>query len=291
MRRPSALVPVIAGFGVVLLLLLAVAVIGVTHIRLISDQLSAIVSERNQKAEAAATMRGLHEARYQALLLADSQPDPFLRDEEMMHFSRLAEDFLKTRERFLSLPLDEEELDLWNSLRGEVRKVEELALSVFEMLQADQLGNARQMIKQTLLPHQRRMMEGWEKLLDMQRAKNSNAVQEVKAIRDRVRNLVLALSATALAVGVIITIVVVRLSRRLEKALFEEKERAQVTLQAIGDGVIRVDTKQRIGYLNPAAELMLGLTRDETLGRPVNDILKLFERESRADITPGMAAT
>lgn len=290
MRRPSALVPVIAGFGVVLLLLLAVAVIGVTHIRLISDQLSAIVSERNQKAEAAATMRGLHEARYQALLLAASQPDPFLRDEEMMHFSRLAEDFLKTRERFLSLPLDEEELDLWNSLRGEVRKVEELALSVFEMLQADQLGNARQVIKQTLLPHQRRMMEGWEKLLDMQRAKNSNAVQEVKAIRDRVRNLVLALSATALAVGVIITIVVVRLSRRLEKALFEEKERAQVTLQAIGDGVIRVDTKQRIGYLNPAAELMLGLTRDETLGRPVNDILKLFERESRADITPGMAA-
>ena len=82
MKRPSALVPVIAGFGVILLLLLSVTAISVTHIRLISDQLSAIVSERNQKAEFAAIMHGLHESRFQSLLLAANQTDAFRRDEE-----------------------------------------------------------------------------------------------------------------------------------------------------------------------------------------------------------------
>jgi hypothetical protein len=104
MKSPSILVPVIAGFGVILLLLLSVTAISVTHIGLISDRLTSIVSERNQKAEFAATMLGLHESRFQSLLLAASQPDPFLRDEEIMHFSRMARDFIQVRDRFLGLP-------------------------------------------------------------------------------------------------------------------------------------------------------------------------------------------
>ena len=42
--------------------------------------------------------------------------------------------------------------------------------------------------------------------------------------------------------------------KRAELALYEEKERAQVTLASIGDGVIRTDGEGRIDYLNPVAE-------------------------------------
>nr|MBP8902660.1 hypothetical protein [Thiobacillaceae bacterium] len=117
MRTPSALVPVVAGFGVILLLLLAVTAIGVTHIRHLSNQLTAIVSERNQKAEFAATMHALHQARYQSLTLASSLDDPFLRDEEMMRFARMAGTFIQVRDRFLDLPLDADELELWHEIR------------------------------------------------------------------------------------------------------------------------------------------------------------------------------
>jgi PAS domain-containing protein len=290
MRSHSTQVPVIAGFGVLLLLLLSVAAIGVTHIRLISEQLTAIVSERNQKAEFAATMHGLHEARFQALMLAASQPDAFRRDEEMMRYSRMAQDFIQVRDRFLALPLDAEEMALWTVVRGEVRQVEEKAAGISELLASDALDEARRLIKSELASHQERMMQGWDELLDMQRSRNQAALREAEAARKRARGLSIALSATAMLVGVGITLFVIRLSRRLEKNLFEEKERAQVTLQAIGDGVIRFDHSMAVGYLNPAAEVMLGMTARETLNKPVGDILKLFTGEDREDLAMPMGA-
>ena len=42
--------------------------------------------------------------------------------------------------------------------------------------------------------------------------------------------------------------------KRAEQAIFAEKERAQVTLQSIGDAVISTDAEGRIEYINPVAE-------------------------------------
>jgi diguanylate cyclase (GGDEF)-like protein/PAS domain S-box-containing protein len=287
-RTPSALVPVVAGFGVILLLLLAVTAIGVTHIRHLSNQLTAIVSERNQKAEFAATMHALHQARYQSLILASSLDDPFLRDEEMMRFASMAGTFIQVRDRFLDLPLDADELELWHEIRGELLRVEEHAGQIFDLLGRDAVDAARGKIRHELLPRQKRMMQGWSRLLDMQREKNQAAQRDALAARDRAQTLAMALSAAAMLVGVGIAVFVVRLSRRLEKDLFEEKERAQVTLQAIADGVVRFDKGLDTGYLNPAAEQLLGLSAREAMGRPLGDVLRLFDRQTRGDLTAAL---
>ena len=51
------------------------------------------------------------------------------------------------------------------------------------------------------------------------------------------------------------------------EALFEEKERAQVTLNSIGDGVLSTDFRSRISFLNNIAERMTGLTQAEAAGQ------------------------
>jgi len=286
MRNPtSALLPVIAGFSVMLLLLLAVTTIGVTHIRLLSNQLTAIVSERNQKSEFAATMHGLHEARFQSLMLSSMIEDAFLRDEEIMRFSRMARDFIQIRDRYLALPLDTSERLLWEAMRNEVRQVELHANHVFDLLQSDKLEQARSYIKQVLTPHQVAMMEGWEALLQLQREKNQLALTQAHAAGDRAQRLAIGLSVAALVVGIIIAVFVVRLSRRLEKDLFEEKERAQITLQAIGDAVVRIDAHLLTWYLNPVAEHLVGQSSDEANGKPINEVLRLFEKDDRQAIT------
>ena len=57
--------------------------------------------------------------------------------------------------------------------------------------------------------------------------------------------------------------------KALEEALFEEKERAQVTLKCIGDGVACTDIAGTITFLNLVAEKMTGWTSDEAAGRPM----------------------
>jgi len=277
--------PVITGFGIMILLLLGVAAIGVSHIRILSSQLTAIVAERNLKSELASSMKGLHEARYQAILLASNLDDPFERDEQRMHFSEMAREFIVLRDRFLDLPLDPAELAAWNEVRKGVRIVEDMANGAFDLMQADQRNQAKRMIRQDLKQHQVIMMSQWGHLVEMQRDKNAEGVNEATAASKRARGLVLGLSAMALLVAVGVAVFVVRVSRRMEADLFQERERAVVTLRALGDAVIRFDAERRVSYLNPVAEILLGTDAGKAAAIPASEVLRLYERESRADLT------
>ena len=61
-----------------------------------------------------------------------------------------------------------------------------------------------------------------------------------------------------------------------------ERERAQVTLDSIGDAVISTDIAGRLTYLNAMAESMTGWSRQEASGRPLKDVLRIIDAESRA---------
>jgi diguanylate cyclase (GGDEF)-like protein/PAS domain S-box-containing protein len=71
-----------------------------------------------------------------------------------------------------------------------------------------------------------------------------------------------------------------REKKRSEDALFQEKVRAQVTLESIGDGVITTDAAGRIVYMNPVAEQFTEWRNDEARGRPLSEVFKMFDEES-----------
>jgi diguanylate cyclase (GGDEF)-like protein/PAS domain S-box-containing protein len=76
------------------------------------------------------------------------------------------------------------------------------------------------------------------------------------------------------------------LSNMLERsayaeALYRERERAQVTLNSIGDAVISTDLVGNVTYLNSVAESMTGWSQQEASGRPLQEVLRIIDAESR----------
>jgi len=61
-----------------------------------------------------------------------------------------------------------------------------------------------------------------------------------------------------------------------------EKERIQVTLRAIGDGVISTDVEGRVAYLNACAEELTGWANEDAAGLPLERVLRLKQGPGEA---------
>ncbi len=62
-----------------------------------------------------------------------------------------------------------------------------------------------------------------------------------------------------------------------EDVLFLERERAQVTLDSIGDAVLSTDIAGNVAYLNSVAERMTGWPSEEARGRPLGEVLRIVD--------------
>ena len=74
--------------------------------------------------------------------------------------------------------------------------------------------------------------------------------------------------------------------------LFAAKERAQVTLQSIGDAVITTDAAGCVDYLNPVAQALTGWTTEQALGKPLAEVFNVINSITRQAVpsTAMMAA-
>lgn len=68
--------------------------------------------------------------------------------------------------------------------------------------------------------------------------------------------------------------------RVAEQALFEEKERAQVTLRSIGDAVLVTDRALNVTYINPEAVRLTGWSSEEATGRSLSEVLRILDGDT-----------
>ena len=67
-----------------------------------------------------------------------------------------------------------------------------------------------------------------------------------------------------------------------EEQAGETREWLQVTLAAIGDGVIATDREGRVRFLNAAAQRLTGWRASEAAGLPIEELLQLFDERNGA---------
>ena len=67
----------------------------------------------------------------------------------------------------------------------------------------------------------------------------------------------------------------------VERLLFAEKEKAQVTLASIGDAVITTDVRGNVEFLNGVAEELTGLSSAEAAGQPLDRVFHIINEITR----------
>jgi diguanylate cyclase (GGDEF)-like protein/PAS domain S-box-containing protein len=65
------------------------------------------------------------------------------------------------------------------------------------------------------------------------------------------------------------------------EALYEEQERARVTLNSIGDAVMTSDVWGRVAYLNSVAHELTGWSDEEAKGRPLEEVFRIVDANTR----------
>ncbi|HSY08805.1 MAG TPA: EAL domain-containing protein [Steroidobacteraceae bacterium] len=66
--------------------------------------------------------------------------------------------------------------------------------------------------------------------------------------------------------------------------LFEANERAQVTLNSIGDAVVSTDVSGHVTYLNSVAESMTGWSQEEAVGHKLEEVFPIIDATTRAAV-------
>ena len=80
----------------------------------------------------------------------------------------------------------------------------------------------------------------------------------------------------------------IRRRQKAEAELYLEKERAQVTLASIGDGVMRADVAGHVTFLNRAGTELTGWPGEEAVGKPLGDVFTLIDATTRRPIVQRM---
>ncbi|MCC5794139.1 MAG: EAL domain-containing protein [Chromatiales bacterium] len=76
----------------------------------------------------------------------------------------------------------------------------------------------------------------------------------------------------------------ITLRKDIAQTLGRSKQQAQVTLESIGEGVFTTDTQGRIDYLNAAAEQLIGVTREQAVGKRLGDMVRLLDETDQREL-------
>jgi PAS domain S-box-containing protein len=77
--------------------------------------------------------------------------------------------------------------------------------------------------------------------------------------------------------------------KRAEAALQEERARLHTTLVGIGDAVIVADAEASVTLTNPVAQSLTGWPEEEALGRPLDEVFRIVNEETRQPVESPVA--
>lgn len=272
------------GFVLVLLLMAAIAVIGLTRMAAINERMNAIVNQYNVKTDLVATMRNAARERSISLHRMALMTDPFDRDDEYLYFRKMAAEFLKARDALKAMSLSMLEQEAFEESQVLTRQASLIQEEVYDLVVAENLDDANALLLKKAVPAQNRVLMTLSKLLEYQRQATGEAVGSARREYEKAFFSMSGLGLLSIGGGIVIALMVVRRTTTAEKALFHEKERAEVTLHSIADAVITTNGDGVVEYMNPIAEQLTGWQSADARSHPIDHVFRVINEINRESI-------
>lgn len=199
--------------------------------------------------------------------------DLFDQNEEWMRFSENASHFANARIKLMKLPLSDLEQHLLRDQAAWTAKTVPYQNRVVELVMSGQKAAATRVLHEFAIPSQNRVLQYLDKLSEEQEAAAYNARLQANSDYQSTRALLIVLSLIAITISAFIARTTIRYTRRAESRLHREKEKAQVTLYSIAEGVITTNDHGQIESLNAAAKHITGWSTQQAQGRKISEIL------------------
>ncbi len=274
----------LAGFALLLSLVVGVSVLGVIREDRINGQLQSIVREQDVKAGLVSRMSRITGERSQLLQQLLAGPDSTARTRASGRFEDLGREFSAVLDTLAAAPLSAEERTALQALDSAARHARAVRDPIAALLSKSDDAGAKQLFEARDALAQEALQAAFHDMLAKTRAASVSLVEQVRtSIRDTLL-LIAAIGALVLVAAAFVAALVMRQVKRTENALQLEKELAQVTLHSIGDGVITTDDQGIVEYLNPVAEQYTGWTTAEARGRALAEIYRVIDERTGKDL-------
>lgn len=268
-----------AGFAAVIIIMTVLTLLGLKKMADINEQLETIVQHHNAKSALVKQMR--NSARERVFIIQNMMliTDPFDQDDAAMNIDALGAQFTAARQQLMTMELSPHEHAMLDIQSKWAQQAVPLQREAVNLIIGDKPEQAQQLLLEQVIPTQQKVLATLAQLEVKQEAAVEQTFKDAVATHKKARVQIIVLGVIAAWLGVLIAIFTINRSRLSAQQLYREKERAQVTLHSIGDGVITADANGTIDYLNPIAEQLTGWRSQAVEGKALLDIFRIVEGE------------
>ncbi len=246
------------GFGVALILLLAVIGLGVHQMKLINGRLERIVEVNNVKSRLASHMRD--SLRDRAIVMHDMvvSIDTWEKEDLFERFLTYGEQYAKDRSRLAQLLETPEEKGLLAKLDEITAINQPIMYEVTEAAREQNNYGGLTLLQQQAIPLQGRLVEALDGMSLLQREASERAARDTFSAYQETRSLMLGLGALATVLAVGVAWLVSRRVAEQTRQLDGEKLKFQTLFESNSDAVVILD---ETGFIdcNPATLRMFGM--------------------------------
>ena len=216
------------GFGLMLLFLILITAVGLTNITSLNDKINDLVHIRNVKTSLISDMRNIARERSLSLYRMVLLKDPFDIDEEQVHMSLLAGQFLKDREQLFNIEMTADEQKNIEQTLEHVYASTKIQKELLSIIKTESFDKAQEFLMNTAIPEQNRLLLKYDQLLDFHNEISKNVALDADKKYQSTLIFLFLFSLSIIIIGILVSLYVIKKSTMAERQLREANETLEI---------------------------------------------------------------